>query len=264
MPRNRLYVGAAVAVVAVAALAFGGWYAFIPGDEPPPVSLAEAVASLGDVTPTGEATPVEGSSNVASTAETATETASATTEVTAAAETGDLSGTWSVVPAESIVGYRIQEELANVGSTTAVGRTSDVEGTLTFDGQTITAVEVMADLRTLQSDDNRRDRQLRQQALESDEYPEARFVLVEPITVEGDPASGDVIAAMAVGDLTMHGVTNRVELALEGQLVGEQVAVVGSTVILLADYGIAQPESMMVLSVSEEATMEMSLVFERV
>ena len=51
--------------------------------------------------------------------------------------------------------------------------------------------------------------------------------------------------------------------ALTGQLVDGNVIVVGSTDILLADYDIEQPESMMVLSVAEEATMELQLVFKR-
>ena len=144
-----------------------------------------------------------------------------------------------------------------------MGRTSDVTGTLEFDGSTITSVDVTADLSTLQSDDDRRDGQLKRQALETNEFPEASFVLTDPIAIEGDPASGEPISATAVGDLTIHGVTNRVELALQGQLVDGRVVVVGSTVIVLADYDIEQPSSMAVLSVSEEGTMEMQLVFVR-
>ena len=263
MPRNPMLMGAVAALLAVAVVVVGGWYFFIRGDEPAPVSLAEAISSVA--TPTGTVAS-EGAS---------TGTATATSEGTAAPEattaagsvvagaTGDLSGTWTIDSANSFVGYRIDEELARVGSTTAVGRTSDVTGTLEFDGETITVVDVVANLQGLTSDDDRRDGQLQRQALETNEFPEATFVLTEPITVEGDPASGEPIAANAVGDLTIHGVTNRVEMALEGQLVDGQVIVVGSTIILLADYDIDKPEAMSVLSVSDEATMEMQLVFTR-
>ena len=99
--------------------------------------------------------------------------------------------------------------------------------------------------------------------LKAAKFPEATFVLTEPIAIEGAPASGETIAATAVGDLTIHGVTNRVELALEGQFVDGVVVVVGSTVILLADYDIEKPSAMSVLSVSDQATMEMQLVFTR-
>lgn len=259
MPRNPMLMGVVAAVLAVAVVAVGGWYFFIRGDEPPPVSLAEAVSSVA--TPTGTVAP-EGASTGTATTE-VTEGATTAAGSADAGATGDLSGTWTVDSANSFVGYRIDEELAQIGSTTAVGRTSDVTGTLKFDGETITVVDVVANLQGLTSDDDRRDGQLQRQALETNEFPEATFVLTEPITVEGDPASGEPIAATAVGDLTIHGVTNRVEMPLEGQLVDGQVIVVGSTVILLAHYDIDKPEAMSVLSVSEEATMEMQLVFTR-
>ena len=261
MPRNRsLMAGALVAVLAVAAAGFGGWYFFIRGDEPPPVNLADAVAAASTATVSA---PASGSAATTSTAAaTAVATESGGGSSSAPAE-GDLSGTWTVDAANSFVGYRIDEELARIGSTTAVGRTSDVTGTLEFDGSTITSVDVTADLSTLQSDDDRRDGQLKRQALETNEFPEASFVLTDPIAIEGDPASGEPISATAVGDLTIHGVTNRVELALQGQLVDGRVVVVGSTVIVLADYDIEQPSSIAVLSVSEEGTMEMQLVFVR-
>ena len=249
MPRSRSVMTSAIAaVLAIAVAGFGGWYFFIRGDEPPPVNLADAVAAASTATGT------------AATETAATETAGGVSSVAAG---GDLSGTWTVDAANSFVGYRIGEELARVGSTTAVGRTSDVTGTLEFDGSMITSVDVTADLSTLKSDDDRRDGQLKRQALETNQFPEASFVLAEPIAINGDPASGAPISARAVGDLTIHGVTNRVELELQGQLVDGQVVVVGSTVIVLADYDIEQPTSMAVLSVADEGTMEMQLVFVR-
>ncbi len=62
------------------------------------------------------------------------------------------------------------------------------------------------------------------------------------------------------GAYLLHGVTNRVQLPLEGRLVRDQV--VGS-VVLLADYGISRPTEPLVLAVSEEATIEVQLVFRR-
>jgi len=257
MPRSRLFAASVVIVLAGAALAFGVWFFLIRGDEPAEVSLADAVAAVTTATASATATAA------ASTEGTATPGAAATEAATGAGNPGDLTGTWTVAPANSFVGYRIDEELRSIGSTTAVGRTSDVTGTLDFDGSTITAVEVVANLRTLKSDDSRRDGQLERQALETSRFPEATFVLAQPIAIEGDPAAGGVISATAVGDLTIHGVTNRVELALEGQLVDGVVVVVGSTTILLADYDIEKPSAMSVLSVSEQAVMEMQLVFVR-
>lgn len=232
---------------------FGGFWLFFGGDEPPPVSLDDAVAaaSEGSRGAEGNATSEAASAGTAA------------ASATSGADDGSLAGAWVVDPSASFVGYRIQEELSSIGAATAVGRTSDVEGALEFDGDAITSVEVTANLQALTSNDDRRDRQLRRQALETNAFPEASFVLAEPIAIEGDPGSGEPIAATAVGDLTLHGVTNRVEVALEGRYVEGRVVVVGSTVIRLADYGIERPTAPLVLSVSEEASMEMQLIFVR-
>ena len=66
-------------------------------------------------------------------------------------------------------------------------------GSVTFDGTTVTAVEMTADLTTLQSDNDRRDGQLRQQALETDTFPTATFTLTEPIQLDAVPADGEVV-----------------------------------------------------------------------
>ena len=144
---------------------------------------------------------------------------------TGGSETGGIAGTWTVDPtvgsfddfSGSFVGYRVQEELASVGATEAVGRTPDVTGTLTVDGTTITAAEFTADLTTLQSDEGNRDRQLRRQGLETGTYPTATFTLTQPIELGSEPAEGATVDATAVGDMTIHGTTKSVEIPRPGE-----------------------------------------------
>jgi len=189
----------------------------------------------------------------------------------ASAATGasSLDGTWTVDTSigsfsdftSSFVGYRVAEQLANVGATTAVGRTPKVSGTLTVSGTSITAVSITADLTALQSDRSMRDGQLHTQALQTDTYPTATFVLADPITLGHLPAQGETISVTAVGDLTLHGVTKRVSIPLQAKLASGVVTVVGSLPIAFADYSIAPPQSMMVLSVADNGTMELQLHF---
>ena len=153
------------------------------------------------------------------------------------------------------------EELVGIGTATAVGRTPDVTGSLTLAGSTITEATFEADLTTLQSDSGMRDGQLGRQGLETDTYPTATFVLAEPIELDAVPAEGEAIAATAVGDLTLHGVTQRVEIPLEAQLSNGVVTVVGSLPVAFGDYGMTAPESMRVLSIDENGTMEFQLQF---
>ena len=164
---------------------------------------------------------------------------------------------------ESFVGYRVQEQLATVGAATAVGRTSDVTGTMTIDGTTITAVDVTADLTTLQSDEANRDRQLQRQGLETATFPTATFTLTQPIELDAVPADGEVVDATATGDLTLHGVTQSVEIPLQARIDGGVITVAGMLPIQFADYDIAQPQGMIVLSVEDHGDLELQLHFVR-
>ena len=177
---------------------------------------------------------------------------------------GDLAGTWTLSgQGTSFVGYRIGEELANIGTTTAVGRTSDIEATLEFDGVMITSVNIVADLRTLTSDQSFRDGALRTRGIESDTYPFATFVLVQPIPIATLPAGEETLSVTVDGTLDLHGVTNPVSIDLQGQFVDGLVVVVGSTEIALADYDIEPPTGFRVLSIDDVGIMEFQIVLER-
>lgn len=176
----------------------------------------------------------------------------------------DLAGTWTLSEqGESFVGYRIGEELAQIGTTTAVGRTGEIVANLVFDGSAITTVEITADLRTLRSDQSFRDGALRTRGLESDTYPWGIFRLTEPIPIDALPRGDGPLSATAAGTLEVHGVTNDVTIALEGRYVDGFVVVVGSTDFVLADYDIEKPTGFRVLSIEDAGVMEFQLVLER-
>lgn len=109
-------------------------------------------------------------------------------------------GTFDVVDATgTFVGFRIDEELASVGATTAVGRTPAVTGDATIDGTTLTAATVEADLTAVVSDEPRRDSRI-QAALETDRFPMATFTLSGPVELGADPTTGEQVTVTAPGD----------------------------------------------------------------
>ncbi|MYB21890.1 MAG: YceI family protein [Chloroflexi bacterium] len=176
----------------------------------------------------------------------------------------DLAGSWIISErGESFVGYRIGEEIADIGTTTAVGRTGQIEASLEFDGAVITSVVITADLRTLRSDQSFRDGALRTRGIESDTYPFATFTLAEPIPIGALPTKEESLSVTVQGTLDLHGVTNPVSIALSGQFVDGLVVVVGSTEIALADYNIEKPTTARVFSIDDVGIMEFQLVFER-
>jgi polyisoprenoid-binding protein YceI len=244
-----------VGLAVLAAIAGGTWYLFLRAPAPSAVALGAEPAPTASAT----AEPTE-------TADAAPPDATATADAEAPA---GLDGTWTVDAtvgsfedfSGTFVGYRVQEELVGIGAATAVGRTPDATGSLTLDETSITEASFEANLTTLQSDSGMRDGQLGRQGLETDIYPTATFVLAEPVELGSVPAEGETIQATAVGDLTLHGVTQRVEIPVEARLSSGVVTVVGSLPITFGDYGMTAPESMRVLSIDENGTMEFQLQF---
>ena len=228
------------AVVVVAAVVGGGLYWFFKDDAPAPVSLEAAAESV-------------------------TETTSATTTGTG------IDGTWTVDTTSgdfdyesatgTFAGFRVQEELAAIGSTTAVGRTGDVSGTMTIAGTSVTDASFEIDITSITTNESRRDDNV-QSALETDQYPTATFTLTEPIELGAGADSGSTVSVVATGDLTIHGVTKSVAFPLEAKLVNGTVVVVGSLDITFSDFDVETPTSAAVLSVEDHGELELQLLLQ--
>jgi polyisoprenoid-binding protein YceI len=76
------------------------------------------------------------------------------------------------------------------------------------------------------------------------------------------PATGEVIEVDAVGNLTIHGVTNQVTIPMQATWTGSRLEVVGSFDVALADYAIDPPTGFLVLSIADTGTVELHLLFE--
>jgi polyisoprenoid-binding protein YceI len=231
---RRLWKWLVLGLVVIVGLGVAGWYFFLKTD-PEPRAEIKLTPIVTDSTAGGQAAP-------------------------------GPDGTWTVKPGNSqnFVGYRVTEKLfANISDTEATGRTDDVEATMTIDGTTVKDVTVTADLRGLQSDNSFRDGRIKSEGLESDEFPQAKFVLSKPITLSAVPAAGDTLKTEATGEFTLHGVTKTVTIPLEGRWDGKQVQVVGTLPIAFSDYGITAPTAPAVASVDDHGEMELQLFFDR-
>jgi polyisoprenoid-binding protein YceI len=262
MTLKRIAIGGLIAAAGAIGLTVAAFMLLL-GDAPEAVSLEAAVQAASSET--AETTSTAATAEDPESSPSSERDSESSSAASSGSDAGDLAGSWALVAdGTSFVGYRVQEELASIGATTAVGRTTEVSGTLEFDGTTITAVSIEADVSALESDEDFRDQALRRQALETASYPTATFVLSEPIVLDVIPAEGEAIAATAAGELTLHAVTQPIVIDLEGTLVDGRVVIVGSTTIVFADYGVDQPQAMSVLSVAEEGTLELQLIFEQV
>ena len=135
---------------------------------------------------------------------------------------GGVAGEWSV-GAGSVAGYRVREQLANLpAESDAVGRTEDVSGSITVesagDAARLTAGTLTVDTTTIRSDEGRRDNRLRNEGLQTDQFPTATFTITQPVHASAAALSGTPTDLTLIGDLTLHGVTKSVEIPAQAQL----------------------------------------------
>ena len=189
-----------------------------------------------------------------------------------ATDTNGLNGVWSVDTSigefsfedatSSFVGFRIQEVLATVGATTAVGRTPVVAGSFVLTGTEVTETLIEADMTAIVTNASRRDRAV-QRALDTGTFPTASFTLTAPIDLGAIPPDDEPVSATAVGELTIKDVTQPIEILLEAQLVGDLIVVVGAAEITFADWGVEVPTAPIVASVEDQGVLELQLFFIR-
>lgn len=173
-------------------------------------------------------------------------------------------GRWVVRTGDdTFVGYRVRETFAGLSvAQDAVGRTNDVQGELTVEGETtVTAATVTAGLQALESDEDRRDDAIRSRGLETDRFPESTFVLRGPLELPSPPQPGADVSATASGDLTLHGVTRPVDVPVEARWSGTTIEVVGTIPVTFADYDIDPPNVGGFVSVEDEGEIELQLTF---
>lgn len=171
-----------------------------------------------------------------------------------------LDGTWTIAEGTQ-VGYRIDEVLFGQNNA-AVGRTSKVTGTFTIQGTTVSAAGFSADMASVTSDQERRDRQFRGRIMAVNQFPKATFELSEPVRVEAIPADGVEGSATVKGKLTLRGTTKEVTVNIKGRRNGDKISVNGSIPIVFAEWNIPNP-SFGPITTEDNGVLEFLLVFQR-
>jgi polyisoprenoid-binding protein YceI len=185
---------------------------------------------------------------------TAPTSATAATEPTAAATTGDAAPTsvpdlpagvlhFVVDASGSSAKYVVKETLAGLPST-AVGETSDVTGDLYL---TETGLEpslasgFKVDLRTLKSDESRRDNYIRGTSLQTSQFPFAEFTITGLTDFPADYVEDTEIALTLTGDLTVKDVTQSITWQVKARRAGDTMTAVADTEFNMSDFGISPP-----------------------
>jgi polyisoprenoid-binding protein YceI len=164
----------------------------------------------------------------------ANDTSSSTT-----ATSGSIDGAWKVSTG-SAVQYRVGEVLFGQ-STTAVGKTTAVTGSMDISGTTVSTATFTADLTKVTSDQANRDRQFQGRIMDTASFPTAAFKLTSPIELGTVPANLKQITVEGTGDLTLRGKTQSVTFDIVARRNGNTIETNGTIPVKFDDYGIPAP-----------------------
>ncbi len=176
----------------------------------------------------------------------------------------DADGTlFRMVSEESEVRFLIDEVLRGQPKT-AVGSTNQVAGDILVDVESPANSRlgtIRVNVRTLQTDNEFRDRAIRSRILMSarDEFEFSEFV---PTAMTGLPDSvtiGEPIAFTATGDLTVRDITKEVSFRVTVTPVSDtRLEGIAEATVLRSDYDLEIPQVPSVANVSDEVRLEIS------
>lgn len=218
------------------------------------------VSAVGGVNAQATATPTASTVGVLDPAPEGLPTCS-TSEIGSLPTDVEAASLYTIVPEESEARYLAEEELAEVGATTAIGRTQAIAGAIGFDdaGLPLACSRIDVDMRTLQSDQARRDNYLYNNTLEAEKYPLATFVLLGVEGLDAPLADGETRDVTLIGNLTLRDTTRVVAWEAEASQDGDNLIVNAGTNFDMQDFGITPPSVPVVLSLDENLRLEFDM-----
>lgn len=218
-----------------------------------PLLLGGAAGTLAQqATPTAGVLP--GDPVAIDCGDTGTPVAGAATPVPAAA-------TFTIVSEQSVARYHAHEVLQDVGPADPVGETQAVIGAILFDaeGRPLPCSRFAVDMRTLQTDQSRRDNYLRNNTLETDKYPAAIFIVTSVEGLDGPLPEGKETSFRLIGNLQVHGVTRQVAWDATATKKGDEVTGKATTEFHMPDFNITPPKVGPVQSIRDDVQLEIQI-----
>ncbi|MSQ22876.1 MAG: YceI family protein [Dehalococcoidia bacterium] len=163
--------------------------------------------------------------------------------------------------------YRVKEQLARLNlPTDAVGATNRVEGKITLNANNAIVAagsRLVVDLRTLQSDESRRDSYIRQTTIMAFLYPLAEFVPSKVMGLQSPLPTSGTATFQVVGDMTIHGVTKPLTWEVSASFGEQEINGQATTSFRFQDFNMTIPRVFSVLSVEDSIRLEIDFRFHR-
>lgn len=147
---------------------------------------------------------------------------------------------------------------------TVVGATNQVAGQIAIDPNDPTAAQVgviQVNARTLETDNDFRNRAIKNVILQTNTYEFVTFTPTELIGLPETGAIGETYDFQIAGDLTIRDVTRQVTFTVTVTPVSEErIEGLASTTVLYRDFGLAIPDAPSVDTVADEVRLELEFV----
>jgi predicted lipoprotein with Yx(FWY)xxD motif/polyisoprenoid-binding protein YceI len=180
-----------------------------------------------------------------------------------ASDTGPGLLIYQIIPGESVVRFELDEDLRG-NRITVVGTTDQVAGELAVDLNDLSTTQIGAlqiNARTLATDNDFRNRAIKNEILDTDEY---EFITFTPTAVNGLPDSaglGEAVTFTIAGELTIRDVSNEATFDVEATAVSaDEISGTASTVVQRADYDLIIPSVPNVANVEEEVELTIDFI----
>jgi polyisoprenoid-binding protein YceI len=171
---------------------------------------------------------------------------------------------FSIIPGESQVSYEVGETfLSESRFSTAIGITPQVTGKIMgdlTDPRSVVLGPVQVDISQFKSNSDRRDNKIREDFLESNQFPLATF---KPTAIEGIPgeySQGDPVQLSITGDLTIKETTQPVTFDVTAQLDSGELTGEATTTILMSDFGVGPISILGMLETEDEVLLTFNFV----
>jgi polyisoprenoid-binding protein YceI len=169
---------------------------------------------------------------------------------------------YRIDPERSSATYEAKEELAGA-ATTAKGTTHGIAGDIVIDPQHPEQShlgEIVVNVEQLTSDSSLRDKRIRTEYLESQEYP---LVKLTNATLSGLPTSitdGTAYTFTIDGDLTVHGTTKPVSWKATATLSGDTLSADATTTVRMSEFGVGPISLIGLVKTGDDVALRLSIV----
>jgi len=236
---NRLIIGGVLALLAIGAIAAGGWWFFIREDN--------KLATTSPAIPKNLATATTGAASGAT------------------SKAGDPL-TFRIIPDRSEAAYFADEKLASLPlPSKAKGTTKDIAGEFHlaadgFDLDPAKPSKFTVNLKTLKSDKDKRDQRVQNLALETGKFGTATFTASKVTGFDESIAAGQEQTLQLTGTLDLHGVQKEITWEVKARREGSVITGLATVTFKFADFNIPVPNIAGFVSVQDEVTLQVQIV----